>query len=152
MKRNLLEQEAKTELVERISKLKPDSKNQWGKMNVNQMMKHCLDGIRVAYGEIKVTPKQTGWLHNKMVRYFILHTDMQAPKEKTQTYPELNMVELGVNPQNFEQLQKDLIQAIESFPAKKTLSVHPFLGNFSEANWARMMYTHLLHHLQQFGV
>ncbi len=152
MKKNLLDTQAKQELIQRISRLKPDSKNLWGKMNVNQMLKHCTDGIAVAYGDVKVTPKKTGWFHNKMVRFFILHTDVQAPKEKTPTYPELNMVERGIDPGNFEQLQKDLIKAVESFPAKQTLAVHPFLGNFSDANWARMMYTHLIHHLEQFGV
>ncbi len=152
MKKNLLQADVKAELLSRIKCLSPESKSLWGKMNVNQMMKHCLDGIGVAYGDVKVTPKNTGWFHNKMVRFFILHTDIQAPKEKTPTYPELNMVEQGINPGNFEQLKEQLLEAVQGFPAKKTLAIHPFLGPFSEANWARMMYTHLIHHLQQFGV
>ncbi len=87
-----------------------------------------------------------------MVRYFILHTDFPTPKEKAETYPELNMVERGINPINFPELRHQLIESVNDFPAKGTLKAHPFLGKFTDADWARIMYTHLDHHLKQFGV
>ncbi len=152
MRKNLLQPNARQELTERINLLRPNIQQHWGKMNVNQMMQHCTDGLKVAYGDVKVTPEKTGWLHKKMVRYFILYTNIAAPKEKTATYPELNMVERGINPTNFTELKYQLTEGVNNFPSKKTLTVHPFLGKFTDANWARMMYTHLDHHLKQFGV
>lgn len=152
MRKNILQPAVKKELVGRIGLLRPNIQRQWGKMNVNQMLLHCTDGIKVAYGDVKVTPKKTGWFHNKMVRYFILYTNVATPKETTPTYPELNMVEQGINPGNFTELKSNLIDAVNTFSYKDTLPVHPFLGKFTTENWGRMMYTHIDHHLQQFGV
>lgn len=152
MRKNLLQPEVKKELTERIHSLRPNIQSQWGKMNVNQMLLHTHYGLNIAYGDQKITPKPTSWFQKKMLRYFILHTDFPTPKEKAETFPEINMVARGINPGNFTELQSQLLDAVNNFPVKDTLTIHPFLGKFSEENWARLNYTHLHHHLLQFGV
>ena len=39
------------EIVSRIDKLSPDSKALWGKMNVSQMMAHCVEPLKVSTGK-----------------------------------------------------------------------------------------------------
>src|ERR1700679_1723638 len=45
--KTIFDKTTEEELISRINSLSEDSKAQWGKMNVHQMMKHCIlaDGI-----------------------------------------------------------------------------------------------------------
>ena len=44
-------------ILERASRLTPQSKAKFGKLNVNQMVVHCTGGIGMFIGELKVAPK-----------------------------------------------------------------------------------------------
>jgi hypothetical protein len=50
--KNLFNEFDKLELIERINKLTPDTKPEWGKMNVSQMLEHCTVSVKLALGEI----------------------------------------------------------------------------------------------------
>jgi hypothetical protein len=41
------------EIIDRINELTPDTPALWGKMNVSQMLTHCQQPLKVAYGELK---------------------------------------------------------------------------------------------------
>ena len=83
MRKNILQSEVKEELISRIEKLRPDAQKQWGKMNVNQMLRHNSMGIQQAYGDF--TPKRkANWFTKKLMRFFILHSDM-APRKRRPT-------------------------------------------------------------------
>jgi hypothetical protein len=41
-----------SELLARIGKLSPESKAQWGKLNVAQMLAHCQVPLHVAFEEV----------------------------------------------------------------------------------------------------
>lgn len=150
MKKNILQPEVKKELVERINKLSPDTPRQWGKMNVSQMLLHNFEGLQIGYGK-KVTYKHPGWLTAKLMKFVIMHTDVPMPKERAETFPETNMVELNIQP-DFNEAKKKLIDGINGFPVKPTIPVHAFMDKFSVEHWARLNYLHLDHHLKQFGV
>jgi hypothetical protein len=152
MKKHLMQDSTKKELTERIHKLHPKSDRKWGKMNVNQMLLHNTEGLKISYGDKKVTMKHPGWLMSKVMRYFILNTDAPMPKGKAITFPEINMVELGIDPKDFEEVKKSLIEEVAKYPAKPTLPVHAMFGKFKNEHWARLNYLHLDHHLKQFGV
>jgi hypothetical protein len=151
MRKNLLQPEVKAEILSRISKLNPQTQRQWGKMNVNQMLYHTAAGLKIAYGEISTAPRGN-WLSKQMMRFFILKTDMPTPKEKAETFPEINTVTLGINPADFHVEQQKLIELVKNFPAKQLHHASSLLGKMSKENWARLHYTHLDHHLKQFGV
>ncbi len=42
------------EIINRINTLTATSQAQWGKMNVGQMLTHCQEPLRVAYGDFKL--------------------------------------------------------------------------------------------------
>jgi uncharacterized protein DUF1569 len=151
MRKNLLQPEAKEEILSRINKLTPQTQRQWGKMNLNQMLLHNSDAMRQVYGEIKIAPKGN-WFLKHMMRYIILKTDMQTPKEKAQTFPELDMVARNINPPDFEAEKNKLYDLVKNFPAKQLHPTSPLLGKMTTEEWARLMYTHIDHHLRQFGV
>lgn len=151
MKKNLLQPEVKEEILFRINKLDKNAKSQWGKMNVNQMLYHTAAGLRISYGEIHTVPKGN-WLTKQVMRFFILKTDFPTPKEKAETFPEINTVNLGINPTDFDAERKNLLAVVKNFPAKKLQPASALLGKMTSENWSRLHYTHLDHHLKQFGV
>lgn len=151
MKKNLLQPEVKEDILSRINKLNAQTPRQWGKMNLNQMLRHNSDAMRQVYGEIKIAPRGN-WFVKHLMRYIILKTDMPTPKEKAETFPELNMVARNINPPDFDSEKKQLYDLIKNFPAKQLHPTSPLLGKMTNEEWARLMYTHLDHHLKQFGV
>lgn len=64
--KSIFELEAKNEILLRIEKLHPETKNLWGKMNVAQMLCHCANGMGLATGKIKpprqLVGKLLGWI------------------------------------------------------------------------------------------
>jgi hypothetical protein len=151
MRKNLLQAEVKEEIISRINKLSPQTQRQWGKMDVNQMLYHTAAGLKIAYGDIK-TARKGNWLSKQMMRFFILKTDFPTPKEKAETFPEINTVTLGINPADFNAEKSTLIDLVKNFPVKELHPTSGLLGKMSKQNWARLHYTHLDHHLKQFGV
>jgi hypothetical protein len=152
MKKNLLQPETKEEILSRINKLTAQTQRQWGKMNVNQMLRHNSDAMLQVYGEIKIAPRDN-WFLKQMMRYIIFKTEMPTPKGKAQTFPEVDMVARNINPPDFETEKKKLFDLVKNFPAKPQLHpTSPLLGKMTTEEWARLMYTHIDHHLNQFGV
>ena len=86
------------------------------------------------------------------MRFVILNTNMAIPKEWADTFPELNMVENNINPDNFEQEKSKLIDMIKNFPQAETYHTSALLGKMTTHNWGRLNYAHLHYHFNQFGV
>ena len=151
MRKNLLQPEVREQILSRFNRLTPQTQRQWGKMNVNQMLYHTAAGLRIAYGEI-ITAPQGNWLKKKLMRFVILKTDMPTPKEKAETFPEINTVARSINPADFNVELDKIIELLNHFPTKQTAPSSGFLGKMSKENWARLQYPHLDHHLKQFEV
>src|SRR5207249_11394635 len=150
MSKNLLNPEDKKYMFSRIDKLTPGTPPLWGKMNVNQALRHMNDGVKISFGEVKVTAKNNFFTRTFM-RWAIL-AGAPPPKEKAETFPEINMVERGINPADFSAEVRDLKNSIDRLAEGKTIPVNAMLGKFSRENWGRLNYVHMDHHLRQFGV
>ncbi|MEO5571162.1 MAG: hypothetical protein ABIT08_09735 [Bacteroidia bacterium] len=85
MRKNLLQPEAKEAILSRINKLTPQTQPLWGKMNLNQMLRHNTDAILQVYGDVEITPRGN-WFLKQLMRYIILKTDMPTPREKAQKF------------------------------------------------------------------
>jgi len=152
MKKNLLQPETRAEILVRIDKLTPQTKSQWGKMNVNQMLRHTTFGLLNAMDEMPVSQGKSGGFKKAMMRFVIMKTDMPTPKGKADTFKEFNTVELGINPADFHAERESLKMALNRFPnAKKYGNESPLIGKMSKEDWARLNYGHIDHHLKQFG-
>lgn len=137
-------------MIDRIEKLTPESQALWGKMNVNQMLRHCKIAGDVAFGiqdlKINFVMKILGRLLKKKVFY---GGDL---KKNSPTAKEFIISE---NP-DFEIAQSELIANFKRLINEGTACVknldHPFWGKLSYEDWDALMWKHTDHHLKQFGV
>ena len=147
---SLFNPEHNKEIVERINKLTPQSKAQWGKMNVGQAMAHCQQPLRVAYGDLKLKRTFFGFLLGGMVK-----KKLTGPADYDKNLP-TDKHFIVSDQRNFETEKLKLIALVQKFasegPKALTKEAHPFFGRLTTAEWDALQYKHLHHHLTQFGV
>lgn len=140
-------------IISRINSLSDSATALWGRMNVNEMICHCTDQIRMAEGKIDIKFVGNFFLTN-IVKNLILF-GIPAPKGKIMTYKELDQKIDGTRPTIFENDKSTLVDSIKGFDnynQNNEKVVHPSFGKLSKKQWGRLVYIHLDHHLRQFGV
>ena len=134
-------------LLERLERLRPDSKAAWGTLDAPRMLCHLGDSLRVALGELPTVPRHS-WLKRTLGKFVVVHTGFQAPPGKVQTAPEM----LTSRPANW---QADL-EACRQFAARvgsgAASAEHPSFGLLTPEEWGKLCWKHMDHHLRQFGV
>jgi hypothetical protein len=86
------------------------------------------------------------------MRFVVFKTDMPTPKGKAETFGEINTVAQGINPNDFHAEREQLKETLNKFTnAKKYAPESPLLGPMTKEQWGRLHYSHLDHHLKQFG-
>lgn len=148
--KNLFDKKDTAEILERLNKLTPETKNRWGKMTVSQMLAHCSIVIRIARGLDKPKRNILGILLGWAVKESFFG-EKPYPKNST-TAPSF----IVSDPRDFEKEKKILTEHIIAFSeggeAACTTHPNPFFGKLRPDEWARGQYRHLDHHLNQFGV
>ncbi|MBU3025165.1 DUF1569 domain-containing protein [Zobellia galactanivorans] len=139
------------ELVSRINNLNPQSQNEWGKMNVAQMMAHCNVAYDMTYTD--KYPKPKGF-KKFMIKLFAKNMVVgpKPYKRNLRTAPEF----LIVDERDFEMEKQKLIAYLEKTqqlgaPHFQNKESHAF-GPLTSQEWNTLFYKHLNHHLQQFNV
>lgn len=138
-------------IINRIQKLNPDTKPQWGKMDAAKMLAHCNVTYEMAFENIHPKPgafKQ--WILKLFVKNAVVG-EKPYPKN-SQTAPQF----IIKSEKDFELEKKRLIEYIlkcqqlgaNHFDGKES---HSF-GVLTSTEWNNMFYKHLDHHLLQFGV
>lgn len=149
--KNLFEPSVREEILSRIDKLSPDSKAQWGKMNVRQAMRHMSMAFDIATGKLNPTPANVPKMPKWLFKFFLLN--IKPPREKAETFVEMNTVNLGIDPSDFETERNHLKQSVEDFyNSQSLLPENKLAGKFSKTDWGKLNYNHTDHHLRQFGV
>jgi hypothetical protein len=148
--KNIFSQLHTEEILNRIDKLSPNSKPQWGKMDVAQMLAHCSSFQDIAMGK---SFSARGWLGILIGNFVkpIFYNDKPLVQNMS-TIPTI----LIVDEKEFETEKEELKQKIITFqnngPEKCTTHPHPFFGKLTSEQWGKGIYKHLDHHLKQFGV
>jgi hypothetical protein len=145
--KNLFDPAVKLEISNRIQALNINSKGQWGKMTVAQMLKHLSIPMNMALTNPK--PKR-GLMAKIMGPLFKGPVIGPKPFKKNGYTPP----ELKVDTEEEFNIQKArLTEMLGSFNrANVSDQVHPFFGYLSHDEWGQSQYKHLDHHLAQFGV
>lgn len=136
--------------IERINKLTPESKGQWGKMTVDQMLSHCEAPIDFAFGNLPIKTNFFMRLLGKMVKGKMLKSN--EFNKNSPTAPAF----IRTGTYDFEQSKKDLIAKVNTFSELGKSAIkntnHPFFGEMTHEEWSQLHTMHLEHHLKQFGV
>jgi hypothetical protein len=148
---NIFTKDVSDKVIQRINQLKQETKGNWGKMHVDQMLAHCNVTYEMAYENKHPKP-------NAFMR-FILKTFVKKAvtshipyKHNSQTAPAFIIKDR----RDFNIEKTRLINYINktqqlgeaNFDNKKSLS----FGILSKNEWNNLFYKHLDHHLGQFGV
>ena len=146
--KDLFDHAVKQETIDRINKLTSQTKGQWGKMNVSQMLAHVQMPIRIAFGTHQ--PKGSFLLRLIGPLFKSKLWDEKPYKQSLPTDPTFIMT--GTE-KDFEKEKAVLIDLINNFnEANIQGEQHPVFGKINKPNWSKATWKHLDHHLRQFGV
>jgi Protein of unknown function (DUF1569) len=138
--------EGRQEIKERVARVAPESKAQWGRMSAPQMVCHLADSLRMALGELPVRSKRLP-IRYPPLKQFIIYV---APFPKSApTAPEL----LARSPREWDADVADLRSLVDRLEPRHGAKwpEHPAFGKLSERAWGVLVYRHMDHHLKQFG-
>lgn len=135
--------------IQRIEALRADKRPQWGRMTCAQMLAHCQKPLQVAAGELKLKRRLIGrllggWAKKK----FVVGEAPFSPNSPTDPAFRIS------DERDFEREKAGLIELVKRYGEHGvvTRDPHPFFGPMSCAEWDRLLWKHLDHHLRQFGV
>ncbi len=149
--KNLFDSKDVAETIDRINKLTPSTKGQWGKMTVDQMLAHCNVSYEMAYEDKHPRP-------NAFVRFMLkmfVKNAVVGPKpypKNGRTAPQFVME----GEKDFEAEKQRLIDYLHKTQALGAAHFegresHSF-GAMTKDEWNVSFAKHLDHHLMQFGV
>ncbi len=138
------------EVKDRLGRLTPESKREWGTMTAAQAVAHCSLGMETALGDTKPPRVLMGRILGPVIKRLALGND-EPMRRNSPTSPML--VVQDERDLNTEKLR--LAGLVDRFSkggaAGCTDHPHAFFGALTPGQWAELMYKHLDHHLRQFG-
>jgi len=147
---NLFAPSERQQLLDRLGKLQAGASRQWGKMDPAQMLAHCTAALEVGTGDRVLPHRLIGRIVSPFVKKSLLG-EKPFPKNSP-TDPEF----VVIDPRDFAKEKARLTTVVNRFcdagPSAADGRMHSFFGRLKGDEWGRMMWKHLDHHLQQFGV
>jgi len=143
----------KNEYTQILSQLDADAPRKWGKMNVQQMIEHMSDYVRIANGKTQIgiitaedmLPRMQGFLASeKPMRENtpnVLMPDTPTPVRNATKQEAINELQTEI----------DHFFAVHEHDANR-VTPNPFFGNLSFEQQVQLLHKHSTHHLRQFGL
>lgn len=148
--RHLYDPAAVAEVTARMQQLRPTSERQWGTMTAPQVLAHLAGGLEMALGDMRPPRVLAGRIFGWIIKPLALGAG--SMRRNTPTIPELviaDVCDLDVERRRVSTL---IDRFVAAGPAGCTTHPHSFFGRMTPQEWAVLMYKHMDHHLQQFGV
>lgn len=145
--KSVFDKTAREELISRIQTLHEDSAARWGKMNVYQMVHHCVLCEELYLG--KTTHKRSfmGRLFGRIGLKNILADDKPFPKNAP-TAEAFRVREEGGDVESEKGKWISLLDEYTDYPDEYE---HWFFGKMTRQQVGWFVYKHNDHHLRQFG-
>jgi hypothetical protein len=146
---SLFDPNARTRILDRVSRLMPERKPIWGRFTAPEMVCHVSSDLRQALGELDAGPP-SGPLVRFPLNWLVIHV-MPWPKGRGKSPPEF----LSTRPTTWSADIGRLRDLIERFGARGAGASWPqsrVFGRISGTSWGVLAHKHLDHHLRQFGV
>ncbi|HXH40205.1 MAG TPA: DUF1569 domain-containing protein [Thermoanaerobaculia bacterium] len=148
--KTLFDQSDRESVRQRLGILQADSPRQWGKMSAAQMVTHCARALETGTGDRPMKQAFLGKVITPFIRSSILGEKPFGRNSPTDpSFVVADEREFAVERQHLLDLIDLLVERGTAAAATQT---HPFFGKLSGEEWGRLMYKHIDHHLQQFGV
>lgn len=136
-------------ILERIEKLTPNTKRQWGKMNAPQMLAHLNAFLETA---LNTNPQKRMFI-GKILGRFLKATYLSKKQFLKNSPTGKNFI--FNSSENFEHEKNRAKHLIKKFyengPEQCTKQPHQFFGNLTPNEWAIAQWKHFDHHLRQFN-
>ncbi|WP_018343589.1 DUF1569 domain-containing protein [Cytophaga aurantiaca] len=144
--KSTLDKTTREELITRIQLLTENSSAQWGKMNVYQMLKHCIQWEEMFLEKKQYKQSFIGRFFGKFALKDMLK---DAPiKPNLPTVPSFKTTGTG----DVAAAKTEWISLLEEYTLKQHAGfVHPFFGRITAEQAGIMDYKHIDHHLKQFN-
>jgi hypothetical protein len=136
-------------LIIRIRSISDRHTAQWGKMNVYQMLMHCIKWEEMALGKTKYKQALLGKLFGKFALPNFIG-DEKPLKKNVPTVPEFKIKQTSEDILSLQSKWITLIEEYNNFTNDNF--THPFFGKMTKEQIGVMAYKHADHHLRQFGV
>jgi hypothetical protein len=148
--KTLFDQTDRESIRQRLGALQAGSPRQWGKMNAAQMVTHCARALETGTGDRPMKQAFLGKIITPFIRSSILGAKPFGGNAPTDpSFVVADEREFTVERQRLLDLIDRLVERGTSAAATQT---HAFFGKLSGEEWGQLMYKHIDHHLQQFGV
>jgi hypothetical protein len=149
--KSLFDKDTHAEMLERLAKLTPECKREWGKMSPSQAMEHTARVLEMATSDEQ--PIKQIFLGKALAWIFKGQFLGEKPfRKNAPTGPDYVIADQP----DFEATRARLKALIDKFnsmgEAKLDGNVHPFFGKLTGKQWGETQYKHVDHHLRQFGV
>ena len=142
-----------SEYIPRLATLAPDATRLWGKMNVQQMVEHMADYMRLANGKTKLPIAVDEAMIPRMQAFLATEKPMRENTPNSLLPDEPTAVKndtLAAAIAELEQEVKDFFTAYEQEPTLQL--IHPFFGVLGYELQVQLLYKHCTHHLRQFSI
>lgn len=134
-------------ILERLRRVRPETRPAWGRLDAPRMLCHVADMMRIALGELPTQPTHS-FLSRTLVKSIVVNSGMNPPRGKVQTAPEM----LTSRPSSWDGDLSACVELVDRVAGGGAHAVHPAFGPLSAEEWGRLCWKHLNHHLIQFGV
>jgi hypothetical protein len=145
--KTIFDERTTDELISRISKLNENSKAQWGKMTIYQMLKHNTLWEEMISGEKKCKRMFLGRLFGKMV----LKNFIKDEKPMDRNMPTVPGFAITGQGDVLSEKKKWIDMVKEHVRFSNADFVHPFFGKMTKEQIGYLAYKHYDHHLRQFN-
>jgi hypothetical protein len=147
--KTVLDKTTRDELINRINTLNGNSKPQWGKMNIYQMLKHGAMVEDMFLGRKQYKRTLLGRLIGQMALKGMLK-DEKPMSKNAPTSPDFVIKESDGDVSSEKQRWIALIQEYARYSNDDF--VHWFFGKMTKEQVGHFAYKHIDHHLRQFNV
>ncbi len=143
----------KKDFIPLLKTISPDAVPRWGKMNVQQMVEHFADSVRIAAGTFPDVPLLTPAENLPRMQTFLLSDKPFRENTKNPLVSENPALRHASLAEALNELQAALDAFFEAFYANEAFTTrNPFFGELNFDMNVRVLYKHAVHHLRQFGV
>jgi hypothetical protein len=132
----------------RLARIDWQAAPHWGKMSVNQMLNH----IKVATGSGLLNYElsdESNWLNRNVIKQIAIYLLPRLPRNAAA--PAGFSLEANVD-HLFAAEQASIRKVLhDAYLSLRSYFPHPLFSNMNRADWGRLVYRHVDHHLRQFG-